>query len=182
MEVQKYKRPQQEVECLNNKCAKKFLKDCSEVKRNLRLVRNNYCSLECAGKVNGNVVGKGTTDQFKLMVRCDDFTGLREFLRRAKNRGWLYSITLQDLLDLWESQNGMCVYSGVNLVKPQNHKSNNLVYLASLDRIDSSKGYVVGNIQFVSAAANYAKNSMTHDNMLEFCKAVANHWNKSSLE
>jgi hypothetical protein len=48
--------------------------------------------------------------------------------------------------------------------------------LASLDRIDSSKGYIKGNIQFVSVIANYAKNEMTHDEMLYFCKATAKFW------
>ena len=39
---------------------------------------------------------------------------------------------------------------------------------ASLDRIDSSLPYEVGNIQFVSRTLNYAKNSMSHDEFEEF--------------
>jgi myo-inositol catabolism protein IolC len=50
--------------------------------------------------------------------------------------------------------------------------------MASLDRVDSTKGYIVGNIQFISAAANMAKNNMTHEQMIEFCKIIADNWNK----
>jgi len=45
---------------------------------------------------------------------------------------------------------------------------------ASLDRIDSSKGYVKGNIQFVSLIAQYAKNDWNGDVIFEFANAVKN--------
>jgi hypothetical protein len=44
---------------------------------------------------------------------------------------------------------------------------------ASVDRTDSSKGYVTDNIQFVSLIANYAKSSFDVQQLFEFCKAVA---------
>lgn len=44
---------------------------------------------------------------------------------------------------------------------------------ASLDRIDSLKGYIKGNIQFVSVAANFAKSDFSEKEFLEFCEAVA---------
>jgi hypothetical protein len=37
---------------------------------------------------------------------------------------------------------------------------------ASLDRIDSSKGYIKGNIQWVSRAVNYMKNDMSENDLL----------------
>jgi hypothetical protein len=40
--------------------------------------------------------------------------------------------------------------------------------LASVDRIDSSVGYEKNNIQFVSRTINYAKNDMTHEEMIKF--------------
>jgi hypothetical protein len=36
----------------------------------------------------------------------------------------------------------------------------NPIYTASLDRIDSSKGYIKGNIRWVSRAINWMKNNM----------------------
>lgn len=43
---------------------------------------------------------------------------------------------------------------------------------ASLDRIDSSIGYIPGNIRFVSVMANYCKNSFSDQEVFEFCQAV----------
>lgn len=45
---------------------------------------------------------------------------------------------------------------------------------ASLDRIDSSIGYVKGNIQFISLIAQFAKNDFSDTEVINFCKAVAN--------
>ena len=46
---------------------------------------------------------------------------------------------------------------------------------ASLDRIDSTKGYVKGNIQFVAVMAQYAKHGFTEQELLGFCKRVVEH-------
>jgi len=43
---------------------------------------------------------------------------------------------------------------------------------ASLDRIDSSKGYVKGNIQFVSLIVQYAKNEWCDFVLMDFAKAM----------
>ena len=43
---------------------------------------------------------------------------------------------------------------------------------ASLDRIDSSLGYIPGNVQFVSVIANYAKRDFQEEELFEFCEAV----------
>lgn len=53
----------------------------------------------------------------------------------------------------------------------KNH--NNPIYTASLDRIDSSKGYEIGNVQFISTAINYMKNTMSHEDTLKLCKIIA---------
>lgn len=46
----KYTRKKIEIECF--KCKKIILKDESEVKRNLKLNRNSFCSLSCASNFN----------------------------------------------------------------------------------------------------------------------------------
>jgi len=42
----------------------------------------------------------------------------------------------------------------------------------SIDRIDSSKGYVEGNIQLVCRAVNYAKHALSQQEFIELCKEV----------
>ena len=43
---------------------------------------------------------------------------------------------------------------------------------ASLDRINSSKGYVKGNVEFVCSSINLAKNSFTREQMKEFLRSI----------
>lgn len=47
----------------------------------------------------------------------------------------------------------------------------------TIDRIDSNKGYVEGNIQLVTWKANCLKQHLDNDEFIDFCKDVA-HWNK----
>ena len=44
---------------------------------------------------------------------------------------------------------------------------------ASLDRIDSSKGYVEGNLQWVLSEVNMMKQQYSQDRFIEICKAVS---------
>lgn len=45
-------------------------------------------------------------------------------------------------------------------------------YSASLDRIDSSKGYTIGNVQIISQLANLMKNEASSDELVLFAKWV----------
>ena len=44
---------------------------------------------------------------------------------------------------------------------------------ASLDRIDSNKGYIIGNVQWVHTIVNMSKNKYGQDTFISMCKAVA---------
>jgi len=95
----------------------------------------------------------------------------------AKSKKLDFDLDLEYLFNLWEQQNGICPYTGVQMEIPQWNVSRKRKYTsASIDRIDSSKGYIKGNIQFVSVIANYAKNTFSHEEMIKFCKSVASFW------
>ena len=49
---------------------------------------------------------------------------------------------------------------------------NDIRFTASLDRIDSSKDYIKGNIQFISLAMNYMKAQMSHEQTLELITTI----------
>ena len=170
------KRKQVETVCSNPNCGKKFLKDKSEVDRNQKVNRKNYCSRSCVGKAHSEHLLEYVELYKNNLVnfsdnRRDKYTGFRRYLAKAKSRYKECDITLDDLLEQWEKQEGICVYSGVKLNHTQNGDS---ITTASLDRIDSKKGYIKNNIQFISIACNYAKNNMTHEEMLTFCKLISN--------
>ena len=157
-----------EVSC--SFCNKSFLKDDSEVKRNLSIGRKNYCSRSCVGKNNikyfGDKVNRSTL-HLNIYNRRDEFTGFREHLRRIKYRNKEVDLTLQDLKDVFDSQNGICYYSKVKLTTVLKSGKNNPIYTMSLDRKDSSIGYIKSNIQFISIAMNHLKNNMTEEQMQE---------------
>jgi hypothetical protein len=44
---------------------------------------------------------------------------------------------------------------------------------ASLDRIDSSKGYVEGNVQWVHKRINIMKNDLSDSEFIEWCRVVS---------
>ena len=78
------------------------------------------------------------------------------------------NLTREDLDKLFESQNRKCVYTKYDLY----FGNNRIRGTASLDRIDSSKGYVDGNVQWVHKDVNTIKWDLSHDKFLEICKLI----------
>ncbi len=115
------------------------------------------------------------------MLWRDEYSPFRQHFklarRRMKTHGRECGITLEYLKKLWEKQGGRCAYAGWELDNPETTNDWNHSQLhprkASLDRIDSSVGYVPGNVQFVSLIANFAKRDFKEEELLEFCQAVA---------
>jgi hypothetical protein len=71
------------------------------------------------------------------------------------------------LRDVWNLQQEKSPYLGIKLTLNSYGKiKKDPITSASLDRIDSSKGYIKGNIQWVSRAVNYMKNDMSENDLL----------------
>lgn len=92
--------------------------------------------------------------------------------RSKKGRDIEVTIDSKYLDELWHSQKGRCAYTNQKLTLPKKH--NDRDYTASVDRIDSTKGYIEGNVQFVCRAVNLMKNQFTHSFFLDMCKKVVN--------
>ena len=158
-------------------CGKEFEKPLSEIKRNYELKRKNYCNLSCSGKININNIPLESRNHLENLKinNGDKYTGFREFLRRIKNRRKELkntNLTLDYLLEIWNSQNGKCIYSKVDLILPKYNKKSNFIYTASLDRIDSNLGYIKGNVQFISIAMNHMKNKMSDKEVKLLCNIL----------
>lgn len=67
-------------------------------------------------------------------------------------------------------QNKKCVLSGIELCFPKvsGIKSKTLI-TASLDRIDSSKGYVIGNVQWIHKTINTMKMDLADSEFIKLC-------------
>jgi hypothetical protein len=114
----------------------------------------------------------------KIRWERDYSGGFAEFLRRARksvrSKGLDLSLTINDLKDQWAIQHGCCPYTGWQLDMPKS-TAKKKPNTASLDRIDSSLGYIKGNVQFVSVMANFAKSDFDEKDMQNFCQAIKNH-------
>jgi len=172
------------VQLICSFCGNPFQKEKSEYNRRIRLGSSNFfCSSACAGKVVGGwdkvrkVAEKNNTlyDISKHSSnKKDEYSLFRPHFRRIKRRKHEHNVTLDDLKEQWNIQSGKCAYSKVQLISTNLDVKHNIspIYLASLDRIDSNKGYVKGNIQWISAAMNHAKNSMSHEETLKLCEIL----------
>ena len=175
--MKKYKRPQEKVLC--EECKTEFLKDSSEVKRNFKLGRKCYCSISCSKKNKKNIkhlskVRNRDISKLNPSNRLDEYSIFRPHLRRAKRRKHFCDLTLKQMKEVWDNQQGICVYSKVKLEIADYKKENNPIYTISLDRIDSNLSYTKENIQFISVAMNYLKNKMSHKEMLLILNILRN--------
>ena len=92
--------------------------------------------------------------------------------RNAKRRGIEFSISIKYIANLYEKQKGRCALSNLKLHLPKNSRSDRQA-TASLDRIDSSKGYIKGNLQWLHKDINQSKWKMPEKRFIFLCKRVA---------
>ena len=88
-------------------------------------------------------------------------------------RNLVFEITMQDIWDLFIKQDRKCKLSGLILVIDRNYRRNNKT-TASLDRIDSNKGYTLDNIQWIHKDLNKMKMNYSNEYFIEMCRLIAN--------
>jgi hypothetical protein len=104
----------------------------------------------------------------------------KRVIRGAKRRGIDFNLTIEEIWDLYLKQNKKCALTNIDLYMPDGytHKTikrknhNKLSYAASLDRIDSSKGYTIDNVQWVLTEVNLMKMGMNQELFLEVCQLI----------
>lgn len=188
MQPRNYKRKLITVVCDN--CGKEFLRAESEVKRILSKGRHMYCCRECVSegtsKIRKEMEHKPASDKLLEHLkhicgsRRDEYTPFRYTYNCVKRRFKDNEITLNDLKETWEKQKGICPYTGLKLILPESSNVNEIDFFrrASLDRIDSSIGYVNGNIQFVSTPINLMKSTKSDLEVKKFLKEISNYTSK----
>lgn len=116
---------------------------------------------------------KAKTDRVKRSTvdgRID--TCYNSMVNRNQTKGRGLKITKTYLRKLIEESGMKCQVSGVQL-SAKTHDLN----VFSFDRIDNNKGYVYGNLQVVSASVNYAKRTMTNEQLFDLSKSIVRHNN-----
>ena len=166
------------VECAS--CGKQFERAKKEVKRNKKVRRKTYCSRTCAGKANQHSLGEhlsnGITTHLIAGNRRTPQTPFKWFMRNVNRRKKEVNIDIDYIMEVWDRQKGICPFTGWKLELPKNctvFAGGSRLQRASLDRIDSSKGYIKGNVRFISVMANLCKNNFTDQEVRLFGKAVS---------
>jgi hypothetical protein len=80
-----------------------------------------------------------------------------------------FTITLEYISKLFDSQNQKCALSGMPL---EFGCSDKIEQTASLDRINSLRGYVEGNVQWVHKDVNWMKQDFSDSEFLAMCKKI----------
>jgi hypothetical protein len=88
----------------------------------------------------------------------------------AKKRKLEFNLTKEQLWKLFLNQNRKCILSGVELSFNSQHNKNDGT--ASLDRIDSSKGYTIDNVQWVHKIVNIMKHDVEEKEFFNWCKLI----------
>ena len=167
----------QMIELVCEQCGKKFQRYLKEYTRCQKRGLHVACGRTCGAILRNHKCSKGNLNNLNNPGnRQDEYSAFRYYVSKAysRQRKELYGesdITVEYLKALWEQQKGICPYTGHEMELPyntQDHHIKGLPIRASLDRIDSSKGYIQGNVEFVCLAVNLAKCSFTKNQMLEF--------------
>jgi hypothetical protein len=154
-----------------------------------KIHRHNYhylCLCSCGNKIEirrGNLLwGKTSHCGCKRLAnKAWNWTGgklisgkfWKSIITNSKKRKLIFDITIAYAEDLFMKQNGVCVLSGVPLQFAPTARESNLC-TASLDRIDSQKGYIEGNVQWVHKTVNNIKQDLPENELLEWCKLIIN--------
>ena len=152
----------------------------------------NYCRIwkwKCLGC--GKERGPATVGKIKSTFQCEECSKRRENNKRWKGfrdipgvyftqikngavkRGLSFDITIEDMWNRFEEQNGRCALIGE--VIGFGYKSETT---ASLDRIDNSLGYSIDNIQWLHKKVN----SMKSDLSMEEFKTIVGKIYEYSIE
>jgi hypothetical protein len=88
-----------------------------------------------------------------------------KFMKSAQTRNIEWNLSLEDM---YANYTGKCALTDWEIALSYDCPT------ASLDRIDSSLGYTVENIQWVHTMVNMSKNKYLQEKFLEMCIAVSN--------
>lgn len=122
-------------------------------------VRGNWKCRSCSNHDNN----------FKGKHNAIPYTWFNVKQKSGISRGYQWELTIEDIWKLYEDQEGVCALSGV----PIGWADKGLTATASIDRIDSSEGYILENVQLVHKDINFMKQQFDQDYFISLCKAVA---------
>lgn len=161
-----------DVKKLSWKCKCECGKICYRNSANLRLsTQNSSCGCESWPKRRKSPHWRGYEDV--------PLSFWSRFKKGARERNIIFNISTKDIWEVYIKQDKRCIYTGEHLVFQTKNdcKSGN----ASLDRIDSKKGYTVANIQLVVKKINIMKMGEKSSEFVEIADNIVNYEKEKSM-
>ena len=145
-----------------------------------------YVTCDCGTKkvvqgkslVRAAIVSCGCWNREKCWQGCGDLskTYWSALVKGAARRHIDCDLTIEEGWALFRQQNGKCALTGRELfIDPQyarHHVGQQSIQTASLDRIDSSRGYIKWNVQWVHVKVNRMKWDLDQDEFVRLCREV----------
>lgn len=150
-------------------CKKEFKRTNAQLRR----IQNDnsglsICSMSCGRIHYGNKIREADVMGLKI-VNGQIKGNVTNHRTRKSGKILENTMTYEKLIGIYQKQNGLCALTGITMTTRR--KKRTLTTL-SPDRIDSSVGYVDGNVQLVCVAANYMKNDFTQTESMDFIKNI----------
>lgn len=148
-------------------CGRKSTDTLRKIKKNLR----RTCGiLGCPYRAmvrqeNGKMAG---------FTGCGEIYGCRwaQWRIGADKRKLEFKVPIERAWQIFEEQDRKCALTGLPI---SFGNSWNRRCTASLDRIDSTKGYIEGNVQWVHKRINAMKGDLPETELIKFCQLVVAH-------
>ena len=103
---------------------------------------------------------------------------LKDARKRSKKKNFTFNLTKEQIIELYNKQNGLCALTSIkmthNAINDRQENDSHILnpYNISIDRIDSSLGYIINNVQLVCALVNNIKFTMKSGELLRFCYKI----------
>ena len=161
------------------KCGKSFLAqwmtECiicgaKEERGGKNLKRGSSKCKKCS--LSGHLSNKAKK-QFRKGTKDISLSYFGSIKRGARRRNKFFNITIEYCQNILEKQEYKCSLTGLPLIRSLDTPEPQCT--ASIDRIDSSIGYIEGNIQWVLKDVNNMKMNLTEERFLELAKKVVEH-------
>lgn len=156
-------------------CGKLFTRNKSEHARNQRHGRRVFCGRSCVISHNNRYNRPPETREAPVKGRPRIKSRFEYFLRVIRRRKRDCTLTRVELRHQWEKQDGVCPLTGWKMALPKNVSGFENAWdpqNASVDRIDSSKGYHADNIRFICLGANIARSTWSDEQLVKLATAV----------
>jgi|SRR5882724_7468475 len=169
--MQENQKPPNLIELICDQCKQSYNITISERASQLKKFKCqfNSCSNKCRIiYLNANGLNRGTKRQI------NKFSPFQKLFYIIKNNKHQFDLTVQDIFDAWQIQQGKCAVTGLLMSLPTHPKDKTPTTpnWASVDRIDSSKPYTKSNVQMVCLSVNLAKNDFTDGQIRQFIKQL----------